>query len=378
MRKIDLDDLLNKYHHDNCSPEELALLETWYAQNTHPDHDITEQQLLNIKAEVWRNLKPDSIFNQRRLWTRISAAAVVLISLSVGILFYFKENKKAGSENGQDKFVKNDISPGGNKAYLTLANGKKIALTDVATGQLAEESGMKISKNAEGQIVYTIENTKSDAVASLTAVNTIETPRGGQYQVLLPDGTKVWLNAASKLTYPVSFLRKDRTVTLLGEAYFEVARDTSRPFRVVSSGQEIEVLGTHFNVNSYKDETSVKTTLMEGSVRVSSGAGPEIILRPGEQSTTNGKNIKVTGVNTEDVLDWRYGNFVFNDENLESILRKVARWYDVEIVYEMEPSEISLLGKVSRSKNISAILNAIEQTEQAHFKIEGRRIIVMK
>lgn len=379
MRKIDLDDLLNKYHQGNCSAEELALLETWYVQNMQPEHEISEQQILKAKEEIWANLKPDrSLHQSRRLWTRISAAAVVLISLSVGILFYFKDHTKANSEGNQDKFAKNDISPGGNKAYLTLANGKRIALTDAGTGQLADESGVKISKNAEGQIIYTIENTKSDAVASLTAVNTIETPRGGQYQVLLPDGTKVWLNAASRLTYPVSFVRRERTVELNGEAYFEVARDAAHPFRVKSSGQEIEVLGTHFNVNSYKDETAVRTTLMEGSVRVSSGKGQAIVLSPGEQSSLRGKNIQVTQVNAEDVLDWKYGNFVFNDENLESILRKVARWYNVEIVYEMEPSESSLLGKVSRSKNISAILHAIEQTDQAHFKIEGRRIIVTK
>ncbi|WP_316840005.1 FecR family protein [Pedobacter gandavensis] len=377
--KIDLTDLLQKYHHGTCNAEELALLESWYNQSTPCDQPIPEEQLLLTKNSVWQDLKSSLNFNRERirLWTSISAAAMLLISLSVGILFYFKEEDTKSTNEQPGKFAKNDISPGGNKAYLTLADGKKIVLTDAGLGTLAEESGIEISKNAEGQIVYKIADQKGKA-STLTAVNTIETPKGGQYQVFLPDGTKVWLNAASKLTYPVSFVNRERTVELIGEAYFEVAKDAAHPFKVKSIGQEIEVLGTHFNVNAYPDETAVRTSLMEGSVKVSSGSGNGTLLKPGQQSTLIGKSIQVEEVNLEEVLDWKNGNFIFNDEDLKSILRKVSRWYDVEIVYEIDPSGLSLLGKVSRTKNVSAILDAIEQTEQVHFKIEGRRIIVMK
>ncbi|WP_316753487.1 FecR family protein [Pedobacter gandavensis] len=381
QKKADLNELLHKYHHGTCNSEELALLETWYAQHIPSDHEIAEEELLEAKSDVWQNLKSSLNFSREtvRLWSRISAAAILFISFSVGILLHFKQDPGKAPNKAQNKFAKNDIPPGGNKAYLTLANGKKITLTDAGIGTLAKESGIEISKNAEGHIVYKIADQAGNSKGALTAMNSIETPKGGQYQVILPDGTKVWLNAASRITYPVSFVNRDRTVELVGEAYFEVAKDAAHPFKVKNSGQFIEVLGTHFNVNSYADESNIRTSLMEGSVKVSVSSGKGVLLKPGQQSTVApGKEIQVAEVNVDDVLDWKNGNFVFNDEDLRSVLRKVARWYDVEIVYEINPSEVSLLGVVSRSKNVSSILDAIEQTEQVHFKIEGRRIIVMK
>lgn len=380
QKKTDLNDLLYKYHHGTCNAEELALLEEWYAQSTPSDDEVSEEELLLAKSNVWQDLKSDLKFRKNiiPLWTRISAAAILFISVSVGILFYFKDEEGKSKNAPLSKFAENDIPPGGNKAYLTLADGKKITLTDAGVGTLAEESGIEISKNAAGQIIYKVTDLKESSSKELTAVNTIETPKGGQYQILLPDGTKVWLNAASKLTYPVSFVNRDRTVELIGEAYFEVTKDPSHPFKVKSPSHEVEVLGTHFSVNSYKDEVATRTSLMEGSVKVSSGSGNSTLLKPGQQSSVTGKEVRVEEVNLEEVLDWKNGNFVFNDEDLKSILRKVSRWYDVEIVYEIDPSGVSLLGKVSRTKNVSSILDAIEQTDQVHFKIEGRRIIVMK
>lgn len=380
QKKTDLNDLLNKYHQGTCNAEELALLEDWYAQTVPSDQELPEEELLVAKSNVWQGLRSSLNFNRDtvRLWTRISAAAVLFITMAIGILFYFKEEPTENTNTAESKFSNNDIAPGGNKAYLTLADGKKITLTDAGVGHLADDSGIEISKNAEGEIVYKITDQQGSSSKVLTGMNTIETPRGGQYQVLLPDGTKVWLNAASKLTYPVSFANRDRTVELIGEAYFEVTKDVSHPFKVKSPGQEVEVLGTHFNVNSYKDESVTRTSLMEGSVKVSSTSGNGKLLKPGQQSTLSGKDISLEEVNLDEVLDWKNGNFVFNDEDLKSVLRKVSRWYDVEIVYEIDPSGVSLLGKVSRTNNVSAILDAIEQTEQVHFKIEGRRIVVMK
>eukprot|EP01133_Synstelium_polycarpum_P016610 gene16610-19729_t len=382
MPEIDLNDLLNKYNKGVCSPEELALLETWYAQTQPDGADVDHQGTLRAKNEVWSALSP--ILSRVKYpfkWASVAAAAVVLMALSAGLFFYF--NQKEGiSDLSPKALAKVDVGPGGNKAYLTLANGKRIMLTGAENGQLAKEAGVRISKSADGQLVYSVEDAGAQHAGAL---NTIETPKGGQYEIRLPDGTVVWLNAGSKLIYPVSFAAlKSRQVELTGEAYFEVARDIKRSFKVKSSGQEVEVLGTHFNINAYKNEPAVKTTLLEGAVQVArinekdQQLAEKTLLKTGEQATFTSTGIKVRAADVEEVMAWKNGNFIFNDEDLPSILRKVERWYDMEVIYEDRPGQVSYIGKVSRSKNVSSVLRALEQAGDVHFKIEGRRITVMK
>lgn len=307
------------------------------------------------------------------LWPRIAVAATILITLSAGLYFYF--DTKPESEIVKYALVKQDVEPGGNKATLTLADGSKISLTDADNGQLAEQGGVKISKSANGQLVYSV----VESGQRETGYNTITTPRGGIYQVNLPDGTRVWLNAASSIKFPTTFAHlNQRKVELQGEAYFEVSRNKKQPFIVQSGKQQVEVLGTHFNINSYEDESEVKTTLLEGSVKVS--AGNVILLKPGQQSTvgaSQGGRVKVSPANIEQAMAWKNGFFHFEKENLHSVLRQLARWYDIEVVYQVKRVDDEFMGDIPRGVKLSEVLKILE-FEGTHFKIENRKLIVTK
>ncbi len=317
-----------------------------------------------------------SIFVRLR-WT---AAAVVLIALASSVYFY-KENFSLTKE----RVYASDATPGGNKAILVLSDGRKISLTDVNNGDVANQAGLSIKKTADGKLIYTvsggdeIKERKNDH----DVFNTIETPKGGMWQVLLPDGSSVWLNAVSSLKYPLSFSKgKKRIVELKGEAYFEVAKDKLHPFVVKTSRQEVEVLGTSFNVNSYTDEVSVKTTLLEGSVKVYpiQSEGQEAnTLQPGEQSILNAKGINVVKVDADEAIDWKNGYFMFNNERQESIMRKLSRWYNVQIEYaDAEAKNVTYYGSVSRFDNVSKVLRKFEQTGEVRFEINKNKITVYK
>jgi len=277
---------------------------------------------------------------------------------------------------------KNDIAPGGNKAILTLADGSKIALTDAGNGKIASQNGIQITKSAKGQLIYTIKASGDPNAASGTAqqaaFNTIETPKGGQFQVILPDGSKVWLNAFSSLKFPVNFSAlKERRVELKGEAYFEVVHNQALPFRVITDKQEVEDLGTRFNVNAYADEASTKTSLLQGKVRITAGE-KNVLLAPGQQATVS-NNIKVSEINPEEVIAWKNGYFNFDDEKLENIMRSVARWYNVDVVFEDESLKNETFGAITtRFSNISTLLKIMEQTGDARFRIEGSTIKIKK
>ncbi|HEY9195949.1 MAG TPA: FecR domain-containing protein, partial [Mucilaginibacter sp.] len=272
------------------------------------------------------------------------------------------------------------IAPGSNKAILTLANGKKISLTDARKGQIINQQGILISKTASGQLVYTIVDDGKTGANSPAEMqyNTMETPRGGQFQLLLPDGTRVWLNAASSLKYPVNFTASsERKVELSGEAYFEVTHNKERPFRVVTSRQVVEVLGTHFNVNAYADEPNTKTTLLEGAVKVTGGANTAL-LKPGQEANLT-DNFKVADVDTDEAIAWKNGYFRFDDERLETIMRKISRWYNVDVVYQDNDVKDDLFAAVTtRFADISTLLKIMEQTGDEHFSVEGAKIIISK
>lgn len=239
---------------------------------------------------------------------------------------------------------------------LTLANGKKLTLE---------------------QQVYTVPLGKTNG-QDHAGYNLIETPRAGQYQINLPDGTKVWLNAASSLRYPSRFSGSKRIVALTGEGYFEVAKNKQHPFVVKTDRQEVQVLGTHFNINSYTDESSTNTTLVEGSVRVTTLDGKNRLLKPGEQSQLKGDEIEVSDVDTENVLSWKNGDFVFKGDDFKSIMRKISRWYDVEVIYQGDFDDLKFGGYISRTKNISSVLSIMESTGKVHFNIKDKRITVSR
>lgn len=330
------------------------------------------QQKLNLsqQQEQKSNTFPLRKF---RLWKKMSVAAAVLLIAGAGLYFYSYEPSK-NKITVQDLAV-NDIIAGGNKAYLTLADGKKIALTDIGNGKVAEQAGLSITKTAEGQLLYEI---KESAVAEKNKeqllYNTITTPAGGQYQVVLPDGTHVWLNAASSLTYATSIANlKERKVELKGEAYFEVARQekdqVKKPFIVKSRNQEVEVLGTHFNISSYEQESLTATTLLEGRVKVSRQNAFEETISPGEQSLV-GKGIAVNKVDTSTAVAWKNGLFRFENANIYTVMNQFSRWYNFDVKYEGKAPANKFNGEIYRNLNASKALKILSYAK-IKFRVES-------
>lgn len=374
MEKKNAKVLLEKYTAGLCTEEEQAMVENWYLVlpdlGETPDH----ARILRSKREVWERLP---LYHRNYRWNAIryiSTAAVLAICLCTGIYFSSVYRKAAGVKNS---YARQDIAPGGNRATLILADGKKIVLDDKARGKIAEQSGVTVTKTADGQLSFRVSKVEQ---VNPEAYNSIVTPRGGQYQISLPDGTQVWLNASSVLKFPSAFSSAERRVELSGEAYFEVAKNPHQPFKVTTSQQLVEVLGTHFNINSYHNEAATKTVLFEGAVKVSSiSSGASKILKPGQQSIVHDDVLEVFLADTEEALAWKNGLFIFNNEELESIMRKVSRWYDVDVVYKNDEVRKDVFGgSVSRFGNVSEILRMLEITGNVHFSIDGNKIIVMK
>lgn len=359
---------------------EQSLKKHWDQQWTEVmAEDKSALQIRNEREILHGILSHDMPVHKRSLgYKYLVAAACILIIMATGLFFF---NQKTSLRQNQLPFV-HSIVPGKNSATLTLANGKKIVLSDAANGELAKEAGVKISKSADGQIIYEVIGT----AASSDKLNTLSTSNGETYRIRLPDQSEVWLNAASTIKYPVSFAKHaTRKIELIGEAYFEIARDKRHPFIVESNEQKIEVLGTHFNVNAYSNENKVKTTLIEGSVKVQSQhpggkspAGEQAILRPGEQSLLSADELIVRKADVEEAIAWKMGFFKFRDENIQSIMRKVSRWYDVEVIYRGEIPQSGLEGTVSRYQDITQLLDMLQSTGLVKFSISKNKIIVSK
>ena len=361
--------LLEKYKAGRCTPREKALLESWYIHwGSGKEVHLSGEQLDIALDEIWKAL-PIHKEVRRMHPVRWAAAASVLLLLSIGAYYIF--HKQAIRPLAQ---MQADIAPGSNKAILTLSGGQQIILTGAQNGQLSVQGNTIITKTADGAVAYSPGNAGNPEIL----YNTMSTPRGGQYHLTLSDGSNVWLNAASSIKYPVNFTGPDRPVQVTGEAYFEVAQNAAKPFRVTSTGQTITVLGTRFNVNTYTDEPAVKTTLLEGSVRVEAGSG-NVILKPGQQTILSPNGLSVAPADIEDATAWKNGLFRFSDESLESIMRKVSRWYDVDIEYTDEDVKgLPLTGVITHFSNVSKVLRMLELTKQVHFQIQGKKIIVMR
>lgn len=386
--------LLEKYNNGSATAEEIKLLENWYSGESFTrklsDRDIDFERL---KDEIWQGtLKRANLTAlgehsspKRKGWTGqfwIAAAAVLILCLGVGY-FFIRQNTNDFSKT---LTVANRIKAGQKRATLTLANGKKIVLSDAVKGKLAEEAGVSITKTADGQLIYHVIPGKNQDQQS-AMMNTISTARGEDYQVVLPDGSKIWLNAQSSLKYPASFAgSKDRKVELNGEAYFEITKDKEHPFKVKTYRQEVEVLGTHFNISSYAGEDGTKTTLLEGSVKISPlsyTSGKEgaalsqyaIMLKPGEQAFQSQGNISVTSADTEQAVAWKEGWFYFKSTSLKNVLREASKWYDLEVIYENNIPSDHFTGKVPRTASLGKFIKMLRLSD-IKFRIEGRKIII--
>lgn len=299
------------------------------------------------------------------------AAAVLLLPLFtfLGYQYLKSKNKALPGVTTQTDAIK----PAINKAVLILSDGRKISL-DSSTSTVLKDGHISIRRNSEGLIVYEGATSKTES-AKVLGYNTIQTPKGGVYQVVLPDNSKVWLNNASSIKFPVQFSRAERKVEITGEAYFEVVSNKRKPFKVQSNGQEVEVLGTHFNINAYQDEPEIKTTLFEGSVRVKAGNNTRM-LQPGLQSSIGRQNeIKISSVDLQSVISWKEGFFEFDKIDIQVFMRQIARWYDIEIEYRGEIPKDQFVGKIKRSADINAVLKILEHGK-VRFQLKGRKLII--
>lgn len=364
--------LLDKYIAGNCSPEEMAVIEDWYLQLPFENETPHHSRIESSKQEVWSQLSPRGKSVKMVTVKRFAIAASLILCLSVGLYFVMQRYATPLTAKTELK----NILPGGNKAMLTLADGTVVNLDDAKNGQIASQNGIIIQKAKNGQLEYIIKEIPN---APITGSNTISTPRGGQYQVSLPDGTKVWLNAATTLKYPYAFAKNERMVELNGEAYFEVSKDRTRPFRVKTDAQTVEVLGTHFNINAYRDEAFVKTTLLEGAVKVSNASGT-VNLLPGEQSKLNINTAKLTlnqQVDIDKEMAWKNNIFSFDDDDLQSIMRQISRWYDVDVVYQGKISTEKYIGEIPRSSNLAEVFEILE-LNHVHIDIKGKVLTVTR
>lgn len=372
MDSKDLENLFERYTNGQATPEERALVETWYLTNGNKTIDPVPEQVLADQQESLKELL-SQINPVRRLWPRIAAAASILLIIGLSGWFFLLHNKAPVSQYANN-YARKQIVPGGNKAIITLNDGTNITVGDAKTGRLATQGNMQIDQTQDGEISYSqagvINNKSSDALM----YNTASTPRGGQYELVLSDDTKVWLNASSSIRFPVVFRGIERRVQITGEVYFEVAHNAAMPFRVEAGGQVVEVLGTHFNVNAYNDEASVKTTLLEGSVKVTA-QGASTTIKPGEQADLKDGKFSVNEVDVDDVVAWKNGYFSFKDDDLRAVMRQISRWYNVDITYNGNIPQRKFSGEIARNTNISQMLDILS-FKKIHYKISGDQITI--
>lgn len=386
MDNHDFFKLIEKYNAGLASAEEISFLEAYYnlfEQEEAILSGLGAAEKEGIKQEIAAriNLKRDGIL-QRPLILRfkwLSIAAVLAIISTVLFVFISQKDQQEQRVAVKPKVDVPAIVPGSNQAVLTLANGKSITLNDKANGVLSQEAGVVITKSRDGLVQYTV------TPNAASAINTISTPRGGQYQLILVDGTKVWLNAASSITFPTKFNGNERKVEITGEAYFEVVKNSKMPFKVKAKHQLVEVLGTHFNINTYEDELADKTTLLEGSVKVSKVQSGLIettnskILRPGQQATIseNESQILVSEADEDEAIAWKKGFFKFKRADIQTIMRQVARWYNVDVEYHGAMYTDLFGGKINRSQNVDEVLGILKMSD-VNVTIKGRTIIISK
>jgi transmembrane sensor len=378
------EELIRKYLAGTATPEEEALLESWYIEAAHGQPDVTgEPGYPKIGAEILDKLRAEQegltkpgqpgVKSPIRLWPRIAAAAAVLIVLVVGGLFVFRKGPTA--RIAQDQTPKNDILPAGTRATLTMLDGRTMALDSAGGDNLARQADAILSVR-DGQLIYTANEPDRAGSPAGMAYNTLTTRPGEHYSLRMPDGTNVWLNAASSITYPVVFIGNERKVIVTGEAYFEIVHNAKRPFKIGVSNELVEDIGTHLNINAYDDESTIKTTLVEGSIKVTKGSA-SAILAPGQQATIRpgDSSFQLEQADADEAIAWKNGFFYFNRADIQTVMRQLARWYNVQVVYKGEISKKTFKGKLYRNINASEALQILSYFG-AHFQIDGRTITV--
>ncbi|WP_290796292.1 FecR family protein [Flavihumibacter sp. UBA7668] len=374
LETAELNELLSQLEKD--TPLEDWMKEKWadYTAEKNLSEGEGEMYFQRIQEETREEEAPNQLRYIplfRKHWSKI--AAIFILGLG-GFLIYLATKQEATITPKQIATtpLREDVEPGGNYATLTLGDGSKVVLDSLSNGLIANQGNTKIIKLNNGELAYENANSTDKVV-----YNTMSTPVGGQYQLTLPDGTGIWLNAASSITYPTAFTGKERNVTITGEVYFEVAKNPRQPFKVKTADQVIEVLGTHFNVNTYSDEQTLKTTLVEGKVKVTTGAST-LLLQPGQQAKNNQGNLQLNpNPDLEETLAWKNGLFQFNGTNIETIMRNVARWYGVEVVYK-DKIEEQFVAEIPRNVNVSKLLELLELTKQVKFSVNNKVITVSK
>ncbi|SHL99265.1 FecR family protein [Mucilaginibacter sp. OK098] len=352
----------------------LEILENQFTNNLNQSPSITSERSVKILAEIHQKIRlPETPSNIFQLWMkRVAVAACFIGVISVGILYLTRKNSNnLAANHHKPKTFTNDVNAGGQKATLTLANGARILLDDAKNGTLSSQGNTRVIKT-NGKLAYNAD--KNDLIGNV--YNTVSTPRGGHYQVVLPDGSQVWLNAASSIRFPTAFTGKERIVEITGEAYFEVAKNKTLPFVVKVNNSEVRVFGTHFNVMAYTDEAAIKTTLLEGSVQFSNGLA-SCMLKPGEQSQLNksGQVKVISGVDVDNAIAWKNNMFNFENTDIEVVMRQLSRWYDVDVVYNKKVND-RFFAEIPTTSKLSEVLKALELTGKVNFDIQGRKIII--
>jgi ferric-dicitrate binding protein FerR (iron transport regulator) len=367
--------LISKCQDNVCSKEELEELEQWYNQLNTGNRAIQDTEAASFSAEMLLDFRKrlgntaTVIPFYRKTYFRIAAAASVILILSAA--FFFPIFNKASEEKlakTTPPLAQDIFSPKVSKATITLANGQVVLLDSINTGTIAKQGAVNVVKTGGGQIIY-------NGTATEAIYNTLVNPRGSKVVSLtLSDGTQAWLNSESSLRYPIAFVGSERNVEITGEAYFEVAKDPTRKFVVAGNGVKTEVLGTHFNVNTYTDENAVKITLLEGAVKISK-AGSAEMLKPGQQAQVTAIIKVVDGIDTDAVMAWKNGFFHFGNTSIQELMKQLARWYDIDIVYKGEIPQRAFGGEISREANLSQVLKILNESK-VRCRLEGTRLII--
>jgi transmembrane sensor len=390
--------LAQKYLDGTATESEKRLLNEWYDaadENSQfvpteelpvPIAEIKNRVLDRLMSSVSKDLQAEKMeasgdtsrgrFSNSITFKWLAAASVVIILFASVRYFTHSsvEKKQVAQVVNKVRPPETSVVPGGNKATLVTGSGQVVILEDIANGVIKNENGLQITKQ-NGQLIFKAQKQKE---VSSPVYNTVYTPRGGQYQILLPDGSRVWLNAASSLKFPGTFSGSAREVELTGEGYFEIAKNPAMPFRVTVNDMKVEVLGTHFNIMSYADEAVVKTTLLEGSVKIIKGSSASL-LTPGQQASLNksADKMDISSVDVDQAVAWKNGLFLFDGETLESVMKQLSRWYNVEVLYKGKFNDTHFRGMISRSVQLEQVIKMLELTSELHFKIEAKTITAM-